>query len=105
MDANLSKYEKELALKQVRSKSEIWMKLAISIVPNLQDCLPLHFLAEDLRHELELRIGKPHHSNVYGALTRTLLQKGLIIHTNKWLPMKLVASHARMSPLYRLAND
>jgi len=63
------------------------------------------FIGEELRKYIEPIIGKPHHSNAWGAMGGTVLrrwQKEGRITAIGMTKMTSKASHARLSPLYEV---
>ena len=45
----------------------------------------------------------PHHHNAWGALVRTARSRGILHPTGEYRKMKTVKSHARETPVYRVA--
>lgn len=97
--AGLAARDEALAL--VGANSQPWMTQALTTLPR---AVPLGFvgIAEDFKGLLlGAGVGPPHHPNAWGALTRCALDAGLLERTGAWEPMKIVSSHARLSPVYR----
>lgn len=94
---------RDTALAQVEANSDEWMRLAIITVEQLRrsyGTFPITFLAENLRHEITIQVGRPHSPKVWGALTMKLIRAGIINKTGKWRPMADKKSHARMTAEY-----
>lgn len=93
-----AKFRRDVALKQVEGNAGDWFSLAMSVVLGL----PVGFegTGEDIRLTVEERIGKPHHHNVWGALTAQLV-KQRVLHEIGRVHMKTEKSHARRTPLYK----
>lgn len=59
---------------------------------------------EDIRVALTNWGVTPHHPNAWGALTRTLILRGMLIPTSEFRHMKSRRSHARMTRVYEVAR-
>jgi len=79
-----------------------WFSQAFDLLasPTFQNRLA-SFTGEDLRQEVEIHIGPPTTPNAVGTLVMLALKRGLIEKTGAFVPMKLKASHARITPVYR----
>lgn len=85
-----------------RNIGQTWMGGAIQRLLSIpyQD-----FTGEDVRNYLLSRdYPKPHHHNVWGAVMMEAAKRGLIVKTGEWRQMKNRKSHARATPVYRLAS-
>lgn len=97
--------DREIGLAQVHNSNKEWMRRALLIcmqwrINALRDDLPANFLPEDLRKTLIAQIGEPTHSNAWGALTRTLIDKKIIETNGEMRPMRSRTSHARLTRAY-----
>jgi hypothetical protein len=79
-----------------------WFSQACDLLasPTFQNRLT-QFTGEDLRQEIEIHIGSPTTPNAIGTLVMLAVKRGLIEKTGAFVPMKLKASHARMTPVYK----
>lgn len=75
----------------------------------LEECIKLveqhatnwyHFTGEDIRHICEAAWLIPAHHNAWGALTSSLIKRGLIRKTGNYRQMRDPRSHARMTATY-----
>lgn len=57
---------------------------------------------EDLRLHCEQFGVFPHHSNAWGAIVHHLVRRGFLERTGEYRQMKIVTSHARVNPVYRV---
>ena len=55
---------------------------------------------EDLRLRAMRKGLYPYHCNAWGAAVRACVKRGELLPTGEYRQMKVVSSHARMTPLY-----
>lgn len=80
-----------------------WMDAAVEAFDALGAAGPL--TGEDVRFLLVNNgLAPPHHHNAWGALTKSLINKGRLIPTDKFVNMKAAKSHARMTRQYEVAT-
>lgn len=60
---------------------------------------------EDIRLACEKREITPHHSNAWGAFISHLVRDGTLVHTERYVPMKALASHGRRTALYIVSGE
>jgi len=89
---------RESALKRVEVSAGDWFKFALASIPSVE--LPEEFTGEQLRHIITESIGRPHHHNVWGALTMQAVRRGLLFKTGRRTKMQDRRSHARMTDVY-----
>jgi len=94
-----AKDERDKALRRVKRRSGPWWDIARSWVDN--HLYNWTGTAEDMRLLMTPYVGKPHHHNVWGSLSRELARDGILIHTNARTNMKTDKSHARDTPIYK----
>jgi len=99
MTPNREKAARDAALAQVADNAGDWMARAVDAARAILPTAP--FISEELRPGVVARVGRPHHSNAWGALTKILLDRGHIVPTGTWRAMRAPGSHARQSPEYR----
>ena len=78
-----------------------WMGAALATFKRYQAELPDVFTGEDVRELVVEHAFPPHHPNAWGALTMTLVRRGLIEATGTFTKMKSPTSHARRTFEYR----
>lgn len=93
---------RDKAMERVETNAKPWLHQALEIMPL---CPFEEATGEDLRLWVCGQIGRPHHHNAAGALVRQALRKGIIEKTGRWDQMKSRKSHARMTPVYRVARS
>ena len=93
---------RDSAIARTAASNAWWFSQAFDLLasPTFQNRLD-RFTGEDLRQEVEIHIGPPSHPNAVGSFIMQALKRGLIEKTGVYVPMKLKASHARMTPQYR----
>ncbi len=88
------------AIAKVSDNNEKWMELCVkSIEDSYNDHPGWTFTGEDLRHQCEMLVGCPAHSNAWGALVNTLVRRKIIKPTGEYRAMRDDSSHAR-TPVY-----
>jgi hypothetical protein len=94
---------RDRALAQVEQSNEGWFQLAILQIEQLgkRESQP-EVTGEDIRRIIEPMIGKPSHSNAWGAVIATAMRRKLIFDTGRMGRMVSLASHARKTTIYRL---
>lgn len=93
---------RDSAIARTAAANAWWFSQAFDLLasPSFRNSL-VHFTGEDLRQEVEIHIGSPSHPNAIGSFIMLALKRGLIEKTGNFVPMKLKASHARLTPVYR----
>lgn len=96
-----AKLARDDALKRVNDNAGDWMDKALAAVVLLKSGELM--TGEDIRVAIVDDVGEPHHHNAWGAMIKNAMKQRLVVPTGKWRPMKLKQSHARVSPIYRIA--
>lgn len=98
-----SKRDRDSALAKIETNADDYFSLAMKIIEGLafDKTFPIEFSGEDIAKELIIRLGRPHHKNVYGALVMQAIRTKLIEPTGLWTSAKNKQAHARMIRLYR----
>lgn len=95
---NRARKARDQALTKVAKNSGDWFGKAMQAVTDMPT--GWRGIGEDLRLEIEARIGKPHHHNAWGSVTNQAVRRGLLIKTGTLSQMKTAKSHARASMIY-----
>jgi hypothetical protein len=61
------------------------------------------FTGQFVRQIMTPLVGKPHHSNTWGALIGTAIKRRIVTPTSTYWAMQAVNSHGRKTPAYRWA--
>jgi hypothetical protein len=91
--------ERDEALRRVGSGS--WSDFALEELRALQGLMGT---AEDFRLMISPIVGKPHHHNAWGALIKKAVSAGVLVPTGQHRQMRTKRSHARQTPVYRVAH-
>lgn len=93
---------RDAAMDRVLSRTSLdWKERALGEVANLPSGERL--TGEQIRHHIEAVVGSPHHHNAWGAIIAVAVKRGQIKPTGEWTKMRDVQSHARKTPVYRVA--
>jgi len=85
------------------AKNSEWMERALDLVTSMKGSLE-EFTGEMLRMKLRAAgLSDPSKPHAWGALTITLVKKGVIVDTGKVSQMFTEKSHARRTPVWRFA--
>ena len=87
---------RDQALERVRLHSGSWIEKALLAMSVLQG----EYTGEDVRAFLDPVVGRPHHSNAYGALIAGAIRRGILTPTGRYKAMKRPSSHYRKNPVY-----
>lgn len=94
---------RDAGLQQVTdNEPKSWMERAKDAVRDLNQ--RREWTGEDIRLFVTESIGEPHHHNIWGALTSWGIKQGILQRTGEWRKMVTPKSHARMTPVYRVAG-
>lgn len=98
LDLGKGRAARDAGLKRVGERGRIWINDAMEKVVLK---LPRGWRGqmEDLRVIIEDVIGKPHHHNIYGALTTRAIKGHVLHYTGETRQMKRKSSHARNTRL------
>lgn len=97
--------DKRAALQQVSDNAGDWMERCLACIRGLARANDGKTgTGEDVRNYTEKKIGAPHHHNAWGAAISQAVREGLLVPTERYVPMKGPKSHARKTPLYRLRS-
>jgi len=100
-EADSAESLRDKGLLTVYQNAKPWFDAAFKALLEMRSdpCLPT-FTGEDLRLQIERKIGNPHHPNAWGALIMKAVRRGVIINTGKYVPMKTPRSHGCKKPVY-----
>jgi len=106
MDLFAGRADRNASLTRVAKNSGNFMSDAIATFRiELQGFVPHERVTgEDIRVALTDCGIAPHHPNAWGALTRILILRGMLIPTDEFRHMKSRRSHARMTRVYEVAG-
>ena len=85
---------------KVSSNNSDWLKRCIALARHI---VSPSFTAEDIRLQFEKLGLIPTHPNAWGALTNSLVKRGIIKKTGQYRQMKDPRSHARETAVYTKA--
>lgn len=103
LDLAASQEARDAALEQVSTHAGTeFMKLGLLAIAQMSKHIDVS--GEDIRIRLIAKDIRPHHPNAWGALTRAAVKMGLLIDTGLWKKMSDARSHARRTPIYRVAG-
>lgn len=94
---------RDAALQRVAENAGEWTRMAyMAFYDAIRD--GWEGTGEDVRLTMtDAGLQAPHHHNAWGALTCSLVRRGLLIPTGTWTNMRGEKSHARKTPVYRRA--
>jgi truncated hemoglobin YjbI len=92
---------RDAALQQVAGNAGDFLAQALAAVAELRG----EYTGEGIRFALEARGLIPHHHNAWGALVMAAVRDGLLIPTDKYVPMTARGSHARRTRVYRTVTQ
>ena len=92
------------ALARVNENARPWSEIAIETLPWLRRETD-EMTGEQIRLWLQSKVGSPHHHNAWGGLIMRAVRSGIIVNTNRYVPMQSKKSHARKTPVYVWSND
>lgn len=99
---------RDQGIKQVSDNNKIWMENCITRIRYAfdgWDTFKEPFTGEDIRFYLVTYKGlRPTHQNAWGALTKALIARKLIVKTGNYVMPKDSSSHGRMIQEYRRAS-
>ena len=100
--AALGEELKREGIKRVLENSGSWSERALLVVKRLAET-KAEFTADDIREAVERDVGPPHHSNAWGAMTRTAAGKkrAWIELTNRVEKSTRAAAHSHRNPIWR----
>jgi len=93
-------FPSEILENVLKHAGDDWREQAVAVVRNMRG----EATGEDIRLECLARDIAPHHSNAWGGFIGWLIRDGVLAATGRYVPMKAKDSHARKTPVYRIAG-
>lgn len=97
-DLPAARQARDKGIERVESNALEWKDAAMQIVATLPKGREV--MGDDIRKEVMDRIGEPHHSNAWGALTRRAIQLGHLKPTGGGKQSKSVKNHGHYYRTY-----
>jgi hypothetical protein len=96
--------QRDVGIARVTDTNSKWMDSALSMLPAMRRTHD-DVTGEDIRVWLIANgLTPPTKPNAWGALTRMAMKRGIICDTGRVRHMRETASHARRTPIWRLAR-
>lgn len=99
-DIQTGEAARDEAIERVDEHNKHWRESVLALIERLPHGWT--GIGEDIRLlALEEKLGKPHHHNAWGGVIMGAVKRKLLVDTGERRKMRVTASHARQSPIYR----
>jgi hypothetical protein len=101
LEMDAGKKARDEGIQRVAENSGEWRERAAEMIEAMAERLP-DFTADEVREEADrIKLGDPHHANVWGAVMMAAARRGLIEKTMTVRPSARPEAHGHCNPVWR----